>query len=140
MLLLSELLQFDHISAGNKIPELNTELSMATICIFIVAMVTILLAFHLPSSSPQTPCRSSSSSAPSKIRRQKVGDSLEEIQALVINDKMPLFANFQVSKFERKGYNKVTTISLKKHNSIKSILLNKITKSNYMFSRKFEKA
>ena len=47
-----ELFQFDPISAGNTTRELNTELSMATICIFIVAMVTILLAFHLPSSSP----------------------------------------------------------------------------------------
>ena len=54
--------------------------------------------------------------------------------------KMPLFAKLHVSKFERKGYNKVTTISLKKQNFIKIILLNKVTKSNYMFSRKFEKA
>ena len=53
--------------------------------------------------------------------------------------KMPLFAK-HVSKFERNGYNKVTTISLKKHDFIKSILLNKVKKSNYMFSRKFEKA
>ena len=52
--------------------------------------------------------------------------------------KMPLFAKLiNVSKFERKGYSKVTTISLKKHNFKKSILLNKVTKSNYMFSRKF---
>ena len=76
LLLFCELLQFDHISAGNKTKELNTELSMATICIFIVVMVAILLAFHLVSSSfPQTPCHSSSSSAPAKIRRQRVGDS-----------------------------------------------------------------
>ena len=54
--------------------------------------------------------------------------------------KMPLFAKLHVSKFERKGYNKVTTISLKKHNFVKTILLNKVTKSNYMFRRKFEKA
>ena len=54
--------------------------------------------------------------------------------------KMPLFAKLHVSKFERKGYNKVTAISLKKHNFIKIILLNKVTKSNYMLSRKVEKA
>ena len=50
---------------------------------------------------------------------------------------MPLFAKLEFCKFERKGYNKVTPISLKKHKFIKSILLNKVTKSNYMFSRKF---
>ena len=50
LLLFCELLQFGHISAGNKTRKLNTELSMATIYIFIVAMVTILLAFHLASS------------------------------------------------------------------------------------------
>ena len=33
--------------------------------------------------------------------------------------KMPLFAQLHVSKFERKGYNKVTTISLKQHNFYK---------------------
>ena len=54
--------------------------------------------------------------------------------------KMPLFAKLPVCKFKRKGYNKVTTISLKKHNFVKIILLNKATKSNYMFRRKFEKA
>ena len=54
--------------------------------------------------------------------------------------KMPLFAKLHVSNFERKVYNKVTTISLKKHNFKKSIILNKVTKSNYMLSRKFEKA
>ena len=54
--------------------------------------------------------------------------------------KMPLFAELHVSNFERIGYNMVTTISLKKHDFKKSILLNKVTKSNYMFSRKFEKA
>ena len=54
--------------------------------------------------------------------------------------KMPFSATLHVSKFERKGYNKVTTVSLKKHNFIKSILLNKVTRSNYMFSRTFEKA
>ena len=53
---------------------------------------------------------------------------------------MPLFAILHVSKFERKGYNKVTTISLKKHSFIKSILLNKVSKGNYMFRRIFEKA
>ena len=78
LLLFLELLQFGHISAGNKIRNVNTELSLATIYIFIVAMVTILLAFHLylPSSSPpQSLCHSPSSSAPEKNRRQKVGDS-----------------------------------------------------------------
>ena len=54
--------------------------------------------------------------------------------------KMPLIAKLHISKFERKGYNKVTTISLKNHNLLKNILLNKVTRSNYMFSRKFEKA
>ena len=54
--------------------------------------------------------------------------------------KMPFFAKLHVSDFERKGYNKVTTISLKMHNFKKSIQLNKVTKSNYMFSRIFEKA
>ena len=53
---------------------------------------------------------------------------------------MPLFAKLHVSNFERKGYNKVTTISLKKHSFKKSILLNKVTKSNYMFSRKLKKS
>ena len=52
---------------------------------------------------------------------------------------MPLFAKLHVGKFERKGYNKVTTISLKKHNFKVVILQNKVTKSNYMLSRKFEK-
>ena len=52
---------------------------------------------------------------------------------------MPLLAELHVSKFERKGYNKVTTISLKKHKFIKSILLNKVTKGNYMFSKKFKR-
>ena len=32
---------------------------------------------------------------------------------------MPLFAKERVKQFERKGYNKVTTISLKKHNFIR---------------------
>ena len=54
--------------------------------------------------------------------------------------KMPFSAKLHLGKFERKGYNKVTTVSLKKLNFIKSILLNKVTKSNYMVSRKFEKA
>ena len=54
--------------------------------------------------------------------------------------KLPLFAKLHVSKFERKVYNNVTTISLKKHNFMKSILLNMVTKSNYMFRRKFERA
>ena len=54
--------------------------------------------------------------------------------------KMPLLEKLHVSKFERKGYNKVTTISLNSHTFIKNILLTKVTKSNYMFSRKFEKA
>ena len=53
---------------------------------------------------------------------------------------MPLFAKLHASIFERKGNNKVTKISLKKHNFKKSILLNKVTKSDYMFGRKFEKA
>ena len=43
---------------------------------------------------------------------------------------MPLIAKLHESKFERKGYNKVTTISPKKHN----------VKTNYLFSRKLEKA
>jgi hypothetical protein len=54
---------------------------------------------------------------------------------VVFNKNTLFFAKLHVSKFEGKGYNKVTTISLKKHNFI-----NKVTKSNYMFSRKFEKA
>ena len=54
--------------------------------------------------------------------------------------KLTSFAKIHVRKFERKGYKKVTTISLKKHNSIESLLLNKVTKSNHMFSWKFEKA
>jgi hypothetical protein len=33
--------------------------------------------------------------------------------------KVPLLAKLHVCKFERKGYNKVTPISLKKHNSYK---------------------
>ena len=45
--------------------------------------------------------------------------------------KLHLFAKLHVSKFERKGCSKVTTISLKKHNFINSILLNKVTKTNY---------
>ena len=54
--------------------------------------------------------------------------------------KMPLIAKLHVSKFKRKGYKKVTTISLKKLYFIENIILNKVTRSNYMFSRKFEKA
>jgi len=77
LLLFFELVQFGHISAGNKTRKIITELSMATIYIFTVAMVTILMVFHLSSSSPpQSPYHSSSSSAPAKNRRQKVGDSL----------------------------------------------------------------
>ena len=71
-----ELLQLGHISAGNKSYKINTELSMATIYIFTVAMVTILMVFHLSSSSPPQSQYNSSSSAPAKNRRQKVGDSL----------------------------------------------------------------
>ena len=59
---------------------------------------------------------------------------------VVFNKKYTFFAKLHVSKFEGKGYNKVTTISLIKHNFIKSLLINKVTKSNYMFSRKLEKA
>ena len=54
--------------------------------------------------------------------------------------KMPLIAKLHVSKFKRKGYNKVTTFSLKNHMFLKNILLNKVTRGNYMFSKKFEKA
>ena len=54
--------------------------------------------------------------------------------------KMPSIAKLCVTKFDEKGYNKVTTISLKNYNLIKNILLNNVSKSNYMFSRKFENA
>ena len=50
LLLFCKIFHIDHIPAGNKTCELNTELSMATVSIFIVAMVTIMLAFHLASS------------------------------------------------------------------------------------------
>ena len=77
LLLFCGLVQFGHISAGNKTTKMITELSMATVYIFTVAMVTILMVFLLSSSSPpQSPYHSSSSSAPAKKRRQKVGDSL----------------------------------------------------------------
>ena len=53
---------------------------------------------------------------------------------------MLLIAKLHVSKSERKGYNKVTAFSLKKHNFLKKILLSKVTRSNCMFSRNFKKA
>ena len=52
LLLFFELHQFGHISVGNKTRKIITELSMATIYIFSVAMVTILMVFHLLSSFP----------------------------------------------------------------------------------------
>ena len=48
--------------------------------------------------------------------------------------KMPLMAKLHISKFERKGYNKVTTISLKNYSLFKNLLLNKVTRSNYKFA------
>ena len=50
------------------------------------------------------------------------------IQAKVIYDKN---AKLHEINFERKGYSKVSTVSLKKHNFIKSMPVNKVTKSNY---------
>ena len=60
------LLFLGHISAGNKTCKIITEVSMATVYMFTLAMVTSMMVFH----------HSSSSSVPAKIRRQKVGDSL----------------------------------------------------------------
>ena len=62
-----QLLQFGHIWAGNKTSKIITKLSMATFYILTVAMVTILMVFHLSSSSPpQSLYHSSSSSGHAK--------------------------------------------------------------------------
>ena len=53
--------------------------------------------------------------------------------------KTPLIAKLHVSEFKRKCYNIVTTISPKNHYLIKNIQLNKVTRSYYMFCRKFKR-